>query len=109
MKERAHPRGKCDGPGPLRRLSFRNSRIILFLAPGTIGVSTLLFAGSAQAQALAFLTDLAQDLEAFSIAMSGGLALFSAVVAIEHIRQRAAWSRREAELTIELELYAHEA
>ena len=103
MKERAHPRGKCDGPGPLRRLSFRNSRIILFLAPGTIGVSTLLFAGSAQAQALAFLTDLAQDLEAFSIAMSGGLALFSAVVAIEHIRQRAAWSRREAELTIELE------
>lgn len=43
------------------------------------------------------------DSEVVSFAFSGGLALFSAVVAITHIRERKAWRLRETALSAELE------
>jgi signal transduction histidine kinase len=103
MRGFAHIRDKSAGVGLTRRLSLRKSKHFRYLAPGAIFAFVLAPAGGAQAQALAFLGRLTQNLEAFGIAMSGGLALFSAVVAIQHIRQRNAWGRREAELAADLE------
>jgi signal transduction histidine kinase len=64
--------------------------------------SALAFAGHAHAQAADFV-DLALDSDVVGFALSGGLALFSAVVALTHIAQREAWRRTESALTEELE------
>ncbi|MBL1257971.1 PAS-domain containing protein [Methylocystis sp. Sn-Cys] len=60
-----------------------------------------LFATPALAQAL--VADIPFDSNVVSFALSGGLALFSAVVAIAHIGERNGWRRRETELLEELE------
>lgn len=99
----AHLRDKGAGAGEKRRLELKKPSISIRLASIATCGCLLLSAGRAQAQVLAFVSDLAQDFEAFGVATSGGLALFSAVVAIEHIRQRNAWARREEELSEELE------
>jgi signal transduction histidine kinase len=73
------------------------------LAATFLWVSGALASARAQAQPFPFVGELSADLEAVGFAMTGGLALFSAVVAILHISQRNSWSRREAKLTAELE------
>jgi signal transduction histidine kinase len=103
MRRFAQLRDKGDDESFDRRPNFRKNRVSICLAPLATCGFLLLTVASAKAQVIAFISDLAQDFEAFGIAMSGGLALFSAVVAIEHIRQRNMWSRREAELSSELE------
>lgn len=73
-------------------------------ALATVSVGALLCAQSARAQALASLLEPANNADVVSLALSGGLALFSVVVALTHLAERKAWSRREAKLSSELEL-----
>jgi len=62
-----------------------------------------LFASAASAQAISLVSAAPFDSEVVSFAFSGGLALFSAVVALTHIGERKRWQRREAAFVEELE------
>jgi signal transduction histidine kinase len=64
--------------------------------------AALCAAAPARAQTFAFMFDLASDSELVGFALSGGLALFSAVVALCYIGERSAWRRRESALVDEL-------
>lgn len=74
--------------------------------PGLVALATAsAFLGlgrAAHAEAVARLPEATGGI--VSLALSGGLALFSAVVGLRHLAERKAWSRREAELAAELEL-----
>jgi signal transduction histidine kinase len=87
-----------------RRSNVLKAMKLPHLAPAAATwAGLLLSSGAARAQSLSFLGELTADLEAIGFAMTGGLALFSAVVAIVHMSQRNSWSHREAELSAELE------
>ncbi len=59
----------------------------------------------ARAQAMIHvLPDFGRDIEIYGAALSGGLALFTAFLALAYIAERKAWRRREAELATKLEL-----
>jgi signal transduction histidine kinase len=47
--------------------------------------------------------DLGANVEVYGFALSGGLALFSAALAVAYIAERNSWARRESELTAKLE------
>jgi signal transduction histidine kinase len=78
----------------------------LFRARFALGATSLCGAlkpAPALAQLLAVTADLPIDSDVVGFAFSGGLALFSAVVALTHISERKHWRAREAELVSELE------
>ncbi len=93
---RRHWRKILCGGGSLRPL-HQISRVA---APcvGAFGCAT-----GAQAQSLQLLSDLSGDIEVYGLALSGGLALFSAFLALAYIAERKSWARRETELTAKLE------
>ncbi len=70
----------------------------LGLCAGTLGGVT-----TAHAEAIRLLPDFGPDIEIYGFALSGGLALFSSVVALAYIAERKAWRRRETELAAKLE------
>jgi len=61
------------------------------------------FVASAPAEAAGFLHEIPLESEAVGLALSGGLALFSAVVALSHLTERKNWRRRELALAEELD------
>ncbi|MBG0793977.1 PAS-domain containing protein [Methylocystis sp. H62] len=65
--------------------------------------SLLLWLEATPARAAGFLEDLAIDPQIVSFAFSGGLAIFAAAIVATHVRERAAWCRREAALSVELD------
>jgi signal transduction histidine kinase len=85
-----------DPPPGARRLRAR-------LALGATALCGALFSSQAPAQVLGLAADLPIDPDVVGFAFSGGLALFSAVVALTHISERKDWSRREAALVADLE------
>ena len=62
----------------------------------------LMFAGRARAETADLAQTLTLDQDMLGFALSGGLALFSAVVALTHISERKRWRAREAELASQL-------
>ncbi|WP_246716753.1 MULTISPECIES: ATP-binding protein [unclassified Methylocystis] len=65
--------------------------------------SLLLWLQATPARAASFLEDLAIDPQIVSFAFSGGLAIFAAAIVATHVRERAAWRRREGALSVELD------
>lgn len=65
--------------------------------------SLLLWLVATPARAAGLLEDLPIDPQIVSFAFSGGLAIFAASIAITHVRERAAWRRREASLSGDLD------
>ncbi|RNJ51325.1 ATP-binding protein [Methylocystis hirsuta] len=65
--------------------------------------SLLLWLEATPARAAGFLEDLAIDPQIVSFAFSGGLAIFAAAIVTTHVRERAAWRRREAALRLEFD------
>jgi signal transduction histidine kinase len=59
--------------------------------------------GEARAEAYPFPQNIISDLEVYGVALSGGLALFSAALALAYMAERKSWRRREAELSAKLE------
>ncbi|MCC3244540.1 PAS-domain containing protein [Methylocystis sp. WRRC1] len=93
-----------DEPHSGERTSRSAARLRARLAGGVSAlVAGALFAQAASAQAINLVGGLPFDSEVVSFAFSGGLALFSAVVALTHISERKRWQRREAALVEELE------
>ncbi|HXY57347.1 MAG TPA: ATP-binding protein [Methylocystis sp.] len=58
--------------------------------------------GEARAQSFHFPQDFIADLDVYGVALSGGLALFSAVLALAYVAERSAWRKREAEFATKL-------
>jgi signal transduction histidine kinase len=89
-----------DGPS-----AFRFPRVLpafaRLLAPwvAVLGLET-----RAYAQTGRLIADLRPDLEVYGVALSSGLALFSAFLALAYIAERKSWLRRESELTAKLEV-----
>jgi signal transduction histidine kinase len=73
------------------------------LALGATALCGALFASPAYAQVLRVATQLPIDSDVVGFAFSGGLALFSAVVALTYVNERKQWRRREEELVSDLE------
>jgi len=67
------------------------------------GFCILFAGGAARAQSVVAISDMLLSSEVFVLALSTGLAIFSAVVAITYIAERKAWRRHEAELSADLE------
>ncbi|KAF2990181.1 PAS-domain containing protein [Methylocystis sp. MJC1] len=89
-----------------RQLHFKELQLVgadrlrSVVARGATALASL-FSTPALAQTIA--AELPLDSDVVNFAFSGGLALFSAVVAIAHIGERNGWRRRETELAEELE------
>lgn len=96
MIRRRHTRS-----GQFRLLAKLRETFLRTGFPGLAGAT--LHSTAASAQAADFISELPFDSEVVSFAFSGGLALFSAVVALTHISERKVWRRRESELVAELE------
>ncbi|WP_424363108.1 ATP-binding protein [Methylocystis parvus] len=85
-----------DLPRSARRLRAR-------LALGAAALGGALFSPPAFAEILGVAAELPIDSDVVGFAFSGGLALFSAVVALTYVNERKQWRRREAELVADLE------
>lgn len=94
----------CGDASRRRRRISSAMRSRRLAALATAGFFALLATQPARAQALANFLQGANSADFVNLALSGGLALFSAVVALAHLSERKAWSRREARLAAELEL-----
>ncbi len=95
MKRRLQSSFGATGRGPARRLRpIRGSAALC----GALALSQPVFA-----QAAGIIGELPINSDVVGFAFSGGLALFSAVVALTHIGERKEWSRREAALIATLE------
>lgn len=92
-------RGRWHGDWKPRRA--RRSRASFLGGAAALGCA--LFSAPAMAQAVSFTAVVPVDSDVVGFAFSGGLALFSAVVALTHIGERNRWRRREAVLAAELE------
>ncbi|MEK8122895.1 hypothetical protein WOB59_07380 [Methylocystis sp. IM4] len=73
------------------------------LSGGVAALCGALSAAPALAQSAGLAASLPADSDIVGFAFSGGLALFSAVVALTHIGERNHWRRREARMAAELE------
>ncbi len=88
-----------SGGTPAERLR----RLMGAVAPAARTASALLAsAGAAQAQA-AQAAEIGFDSELVGVALGGGLALFSVLVALTHLTERKRWRQREAEMAAQLE------
>jgi signal transduction histidine kinase len=70
----------------------------------TVSACALAAAQEARAQALTSLLEAADSADFARLALSGGLALFSVVVALAYLADRKAWGRREAQLSAALDI-----
>jgi signal transduction histidine kinase len=68
-----------------------------------VAASGIVMCRPARAQALANFLQSTDNASFVNVALSIGLALFSAVVALTHLSERRAWSRREARMRAELD------
>jgi signal transduction histidine kinase len=66
-------------------------------------VGNMSFISPAYAQSFEWLPELGRELEVYGFALSGGLALFSTVVALAYMAERKAWRHAQGELTARLE------
>ncbi|WP_442756592.1 ATP-binding protein [Methylocystis sp. JAN1] len=73
------------------------------LARGAVAFCGAIFSAPALGQVLGVATEIPIDSDVVGFAFSGGLALFSAVVALTYVGERKQWRRREAELVADLE------
>ncbi|PWB78842.1 MAG: two-component sensor histidine kinase [Methylocystaceae bacterium] len=92
--------GDATSRSPIVSITSRSRR---FASLAVASAGALLYDQPARAQSLASFLQGANNADFVNLALSGGLALFSAVVALAHLAERKAWSRREARLAGELE------
>lgn len=91
---REKSRGACFTVSP--SLDYRLASIAASWA------SLLAFAGGARAETADLAQSFSDHQDVFGLALSGGLALFSVVVALTHISERTNWRKREAELAAQV-------
>ncbi|RTL89790.1 MAG: PAS domain-containing protein [Hyphomicrobiales bacterium] len=94
---------RCGRLHPRVEAAPRSRRARMRLSGGVAAFCGALSVAPALAQSAGLAASLPADSDIVGFAFSGGLALFSAVVALTHIGERNHWRRREARMAAELE------